>query len=192
MSDLLTTTSVGTHQVRLDGPDKVRGLAPYAYEHPLDDPLFLYPVQAQIARGRAAHIDVSAVEAADGVVHVLTHDNAPEPADTDDGELAILRSAEIGFRGQYLGAVIATTPEQARHAAGLVEITYVQDDHDVELREDHPDSREPESGSGDVRAGDVDAALAEAAVSIDARYSTPMEHNNPHGTAHHRRPLGRR
>ena len=179
MSDLLTTTAVGTHQVRLDGPAKVRGLAPYAYEHPLDDPLFLYPLQAQVARGRAAHIDPSAAEAAEGVVHVLTHDNAPKLADTDDGELAILRSAEIGFRGQYLGAVIATTPEQARHAASLIEITYVQDDHDVELREDHPACREPESGSGDVRTGDVDTALAEAAVSIDERYSTPMEHNNP-------------
>ncbi|MGO3071427.1 MAG: molybdopterin cofactor-binding domain-containing protein [Brevibacterium linens] len=179
MSDLLTTTSVGMHQVRLDGPDKVRGRAPYAYEHPLTDPLYLYPLQAGIARGRAAHIDVSAAEAAEGVVYVLTADNAPELASTDDGELAILRSAEIGFRGQYLGAVIATTPEQARHAAELVDITYDQDDHDVELREDHPDAREPESGSGDVRTGDVDTALAEAAVSIDERYSTPMEHNNP-------------
>ncbi|WP_434591204.1 molybdopterin cofactor-binding domain-containing protein [Brevibacterium sp. 1718] len=179
MSDLLTTTSVGTHQVRLDGPDKVRGRAPYAYEHPLTDPLYLYPLQAEIARGRAAHIDASAAEAAEGVVYVLTADNAPELASTDDGELAILRSAEIGFRGQYLGAVIATTPEQARHAAELVDITYDQDDHDVELREDHPAAREPESGSGDVRTGDVDTALAEAAVSIDERYSTPMEHNNP-------------
>src|SRR5690606_10695211 len=123
MSDLLTTTSVGTHQVRLDGPDKVRGRAPYAYEHPLTDPLYLYPLQAGIARGRAAHIDVSAAEAAEGVVYVLTADNAPELASTDDGELAILRSAEIGFCGQYLGAVIATTPEQARHAAELVDIT---------------------------------------------------------------------
>ncbi|MCL7660057.1 molybdopterin-dependent oxidoreductase, partial [Klebsiella pneumoniae] len=63
--------------------------------------------------------------------------------------------------------------------ASLIEITYVQDDHDVELREDHPASREPESGSGDVRTGNVDTTLAEAAVSIDERYSTPMEHNNP-------------
>ncbi|WP_209370617.1 xanthine dehydrogenase family protein molybdopterin-binding subunit [Brevibacterium renqingii] len=179
MSDLLPTTSIGTHQVRLDGPDKVRGRAPYAYEHPLDDPLYLYPLQAEIARGRAAHIDTSAAEAADGVVHVLTHTNAPDLEDTEDGELAILRSAEIGFRGQYLGAVIATTPEQARYAAGLVDIGYEQEEHDVELREDHPASREPESGSGDVFAGDFDAAFAEAAVSIDERYSTPMEHNNP-------------
>lgn len=179
MSEPLTITAIGTHQVRVDGPDKVRGRAPYAYEHPLDDPLHLYPVQAQIARGRAISIDTSAAEAAEGVVHVLTHENAPELASTDDGELAILRSSRIGFRGQYLGAVIAAGPEQARHAAELIEVTYEQEDHDVELREDHPGSREPESGGGDVRVGDVDAALAEAAVRIDERYTTPMEHNNP-------------
>jgi xanthine dehydrogenase YagR molybdenum-binding subunit len=179
MSDLLTTTAVGTRQVRLDGPDKVRGLAPYAYEHPLDDPLFLYPLQAQIARGRAAHIDTSAAEAAEGVVHVLTHDNAPSwrtRRTVNSRSCALLRSDSAASTSAPSSP---PPPEQARHAADLVEISYVQDDHDVELREDHPDSREPESGSGDVRTGDVDAALAEAAVRIDERYSTPMEHNNP-------------
>ncbi|MDN5587143.1 MAG: molybdopterin-dependent oxidoreductase, partial [Brevibacterium sp.] len=179
MSDLLATSAIGTRQVRLDGPDKVRGRATYAYEHPVDDPLYLCPLLAMIARGRAATIDTSAAEAADGVVHVLTHENAPALHNTDDAELAILRSPEIGFRGQYLGAVIATTPEQARHAADLITVSYVQEDHDVELREDHPAARTPESGGGDVTVGDVDSALAEAAVSIDQRYSTPMEHNNP-------------
>lgn len=179
MSDLLATSAIGTRQVRLDGPDKVRGRATYAYEHPVDDPLYLCPLLAMIARGRAANIDTSAAEAADGVVHVLTHENAPALQSTDDAELAILRSPEIGFRGQYLGAVIATTPEQARYAADLITVSYVQEDHDVELREDHPASRTPESGGGDVTVGDVDSALAEAAVSIDQRYSTPMEHNNP-------------
>ena len=41
MSDLLATSAIGTRQVRLDGPDKVRGRATYAYEHPVDDPLYL-------------------------------------------------------------------------------------------------------------------------------------------------------
>ncbi|WP_309133143.1 xanthine dehydrogenase family protein molybdopterin-binding subunit, partial [Brevibacterium sp.] len=179
MADLLQTSAVGTGTVRLDGPDKVRGLAPYAYEHPVDEPVFLYPVQAEIARGRAVDIGTSAAEASEGVVHVLTPANAPELADTEDGELAILRSNEIGFRGQYLGAVLAETPEQARHAAGLITLTYAQEDHDVELREDHPDAREPESGSGEITVGDFETAFAEAEVRVDARYSTPMEHNNP-------------
>lgn len=179
MSDLLKASAIGARPVRLDGPDKVRGRAPYAYEHHVENPLFLYPVQAEIARGRASTLDTSAAKAAEGVVHVLTPENAPPLQNTDDGELAILQSLQVGFRGQYLGAVLAETPEQARCAADLIGVVYEQDDHDVELREDHPAARTPESGSGDVAAGDFDAAFADAEIVVDARYSTPMEHNNP-------------
>lgn len=179
MSDLLQTSAIGTDPVRLDGPAKVRGLARYAYEHPVDDPLFLYPVQAQIARGRATTLDTSAAEAADGVVHVLTSANAPPLQSTEDGELAILRSMDIRFRGQYLGAVIATTPEQARLAADLIAVSYEPEDHDVELRADDPAAQEPESGGGDVADGDFDSAFAAAEVIVDHSYSTPIEHNNP-------------
>lgn len=179
MSDPLKVSSIGTQPVRLDGPDKVRGRAPYAYEHEVEDPLFLYPVQAEIARGKVVNLSTAAAEAAEGVVHVLTAQNAPALKDTEDGELAILQSPEVRFRGQYLGAVIATTPEQARCAADLIEVGYEREDHDVQLRKDHPGARKPQSGGGDVTEGDFDAAFAKAEVSIDAWYSTPMEHNNP-------------
>lgn len=70
----------------------------------------------------------------------------------------------MGFRGQYLAAGLATNPEQARAAAALVEVEYAQDDHDVVLREDHPDAKPPDSGGEDVEQGDVDTALAARAV----------------------------
>ncbi len=179
MSDLMPVSAIGTDPVRIEGAAKVRGRAPYAYEHPVPHPLYLYPVQAEIARGRATAIDTSAAEAVDGVVHVITHLNAPPLADTDDAELAILRDAEIGFRGQYLAAVVAETPETARHAAELVTVTYAPEDHDADFRADHPDARRSESGEDDVESGDLDAALAAAEIVVDQWYATPMEHNNP-------------
>src|SRR5699024_7775164 len=117
MAGPLQTSAIGTGPVRPEGADKVRGRARYAYEHPQVDPLFLFPLQATIARGRALTLDTSAAEAMDGAVHVLTPADAPPLADTTDGELAILRADRIGLRGQYLGAGRADTPEQARHAA---------------------------------------------------------------------------
>lgn len=87
MSDPLKVSSIGTQPVRLDGPYKVRGRAPYAYEHEVEDPLFLYPVQAEIARGKVVNLSTAAAEAAEGVVHVLTAQNAPALKDTEDGEL---------------------------------------------------------------------------------------------------------
>jgi xanthine dehydrogenase YagR molybdenum-binding subunit len=179
MSDLLRASAIGTARMRLDGPDKVRGRAPYAYEHPVEDPLFLYPLCAGIARGRVTSIDVAAALALDGVARVLTHQDAPRLADTEDGELAILQDDRIGFRGQYLGAVLAETPETARHAADLVAIAAEEEPHDADFRPDHPGVREPEGGADDVGTGDVEAALAAAEIVVDQRYSTPLEHNNP-------------
>ncbi|APX32345.1 xanthine dehydrogenase [Brachybacterium sp. P6-10-X1] len=179
MSELLPARAIGTARSRIEGPDKVRGRVPYAYEHPVEDALYLYPLTSTIARGRVTRFEASAAEAVDGVVHVLTCDNAPRLADDSDGELAILQDDTIGFRGQYLGAVVATTPEVARQAAELVVVDTAPEQHDAAFRADHPGAREPEGGADDVMEGDVETALATADIVLDQRYSTPSEHNNP-------------
>ena len=114
-----TGTAIGTPLDRIDGPQKVTGTAPYAYEHHVDNPLYLFAVRSEVARGRIARIDASRAEAVPGVVIVVTHDNAPQMADTSDQEFAALQSDRVDYRGQYVGAVIAETYETARHAAGL-------------------------------------------------------------------------
>jgi xanthine dehydrogenase YagR molybdenum-binding subunit len=114
---------------------------------------------------------------------VMTHLNAPRLASTDDGELTILQSNGVAFRGQLLGAVVAETSEVARHAAELVRIDYDVHDHDTELRADRDDLYVPGVVNPDQDSvaddGGVDEALAGAAVQVDRTYATPMEHNNP-------------
>src|SRR5690625_5314078 len=106
MSELLRATAIGTDLTRVEGPAKVRGRVPYAYEHPLEEPLHLHPLCATIARGRVSSIDASAASALDGVVRVITHHDAPRLADTDDGELAILRSEEHTSELQSRGHLV--------------------------------------------------------------------------------------
>jgi xanthine dehydrogenase YagR molybdenum-binding subunit len=175
--------SVGTGVRRVDGEAKVRGLAKYAFEQVVPEPVYLHPLQATVARGRVTDVDTTEAEAVDGVRLVLTHLNAPALADTSDGEYAILQSAGVAFRGQIIGAVVADTAENARHAAGLVRFSYDVHDHDTELRVGHPDVYQPEKVNpgfeSDTDDGALEEALATAAVVVDERYSTPMEHNNP-------------
>lgn len=175
--------AMGTPVPRLDAHAKVTGTAPYAYEQPVDSPVHLHPLQATIARGSVTSIDSSAAEALDGVIVVLTAQNAPPLADTSDAELAILQSGEVGFRGRFIGAVVAETAEIARHAASLVEVGYDVAQHDTELHWDHPDRYRPEKVNPefapDTEVGDLDAAMQAAAVTTDQIYTTPMEHNNP-------------
>lgn len=174
---------VGTPLERLDGRAKVTGTAPYAYEHPVPAPAYVHAVTSTVARGRITSIDTAAAEALAGVLLVLTHQNAERLADTGDAELAVLQSPDVAFRGQLVGAVVAETSEVAREAAALVEIEYDEQPHRTALSPDDPDLYTPDQVNpqfpADTDEGDVDAALACAAHTVDATYSTPMEHNNP-------------
>ncbi|WP_372698947.1 xanthine dehydrogenase family protein molybdopterin-binding subunit [Arthrobacter sp. JSM 101049] len=175
--------AAGQDLQRIDGEAKVRGLAPYAYEQPVDNPLYLHPVQATISRGRVETIDTTQALAVTGVAAVVTHLDAPRLASTEDAELAVLQSPAVGFRGQFIAAVLAETPEAARHAASLVRVEYATEPHEAELRADRDDLYAPEQVNAgfptDTRTGDPEAALETAAVVIDQTYTTPYEHNNP-------------
>jgi xanthine dehydrogenase YagR molybdenum-binding subunit len=175
--------AIGAALDRLDGPAKVQGIASYAFEHPVDHPAYLHPVQATIATGQITGIDTAAAAAVPGVLAVLTHRNAPRLAATDDAELAILQFDQVAFRGQFVGGVIADTPEIARHAASLVRLDYAERAHDTELRADRDDLYAPEHLNGgfptNTAQGDVDAALASAAVRLDQTYRTALYLCNP-------------
>lgn len=180
---LLEPQVIGHPVGRKDGRAKVTGTAPYAFEQQVDHPAYLHPIQATIARGRVLTMDTTAARDLDGVLDVLTVFDAPELADASDGELAILQDAEVHFRGQLIGGVVAETAEIARDAAALVATEYAQEPHDVELAADHPRLYTPESVNPsyppDTDDGDVEAALAAAEVTVDETYTTPIEHNNP-------------
>jgi xanthine dehydrogenase YagR molybdenum-binding subunit len=70
---------------------------------------------------------------------VVTHENAPKLASTGDADVAVLHSDEVAFRGQFMGAGIAETPEIARDAASLVRVDYEERAHGVELPPDCDD-----------------------------------------------------
>ena len=78
---------------------------------------------------------------------------------------------------------MATTLEAAVEGAALVTVDYERAVHDVELRRDHPRLYAPDHVNPafptDTSDGDVDAALAAAAVAVDVTYTTPYQHNNP-------------
>ena len=183
MSSLLAARVIGRDHERVDGPLKVAGRAPYAMEHEVERPAYVHAVNAPIARGRITTIETSRAEAEDGVIAVLHHGNAPRLASDEERDLWILQSPEIGYRGQFVAAVVAESSEAAREAAALVEIAYEEEAFEAELDPRGDDLYKPEKVNPalptDTDEGDVDAALASAPVTIDETYVTPMLHNNP-------------
>jgi xanthine dehydrogenase YagR molybdenum-binding subunit len=174
--------AMGTDLRRVDGTEKVTGVAAYAVDHDVTEPLSCWLVQSTVAKGLVRKLHTQAALDHDGVVAVIDHTNAPRLEDTSNGELAILQDDRIGFRGQIVALVLAETPESAREGARLVRVDEEPHDFDAELREDNatyrPDKVNP-SYDTDTEQGEVDAAIASADVVVDQTYRTAYEFNNP-------------
>jgi len=186
---------------RLDGRLKVTGGARYSAEWPIEGVAYAVIVQSTIARGTISAIDARSASAVPGVLAVMTADNAPKlPGQGKAGvkppagrALALLQDREVHYNGEPIGVVIAETFEQATHAASLVHATYRTGRPAVDMENALP-SAQPYTqkilGQFDPasRRGDVEAGLAQATVTVDAIYSTPLETHNamePHATIAH-------
>jgi xanthine dehydrogenase YagR molybdenum-binding subunit len=175
-----TTRAVGTPTTRVDAVAKVTGEAKYSAEIPFDNKAYGAIVQSTVARGRITAFDLDTPST---VLAVLTHENAPRLGDAGDAETLLLQDDRVRYRGQVVALVVAESLEQARAAAQALRVSYAEEPHDVVLRTDHPQLYTPEKVNpnfpSETTSGDVDAALASAAVTVDEWYSTPAQHNNP-------------
>lgn len=164
----------GTPQPRIEGPLKVTGTAPYAYEYKLEGERAAYGfvLGSSIAKGRVASIDASRAEAAPGVLLVLTHENAPKHKPENDRASPQLQGPDIAQYEQAIAFVVAETFEQARAAARLVRVTYEHGDGAFVLA-DEKDKGKPTDTAPDTAVGDFEAAFASADVRIDVTYTTP-------------------
>ena len=177
------TGAVGAAVDRVEGRAKVTGQARYAVEYHQDEVAYAAIIASTVARGTVRGVDAAAVLELPGVHAVLWHGNAPRLYEVSDGELEVLQSDRVSYRGQIVGAVVADSYETARQASLLVAVEYAAESHDVLLRADHPGLYKPEkvnpNYAPDTEDGDFDTAFASAEVTIDCTYETPAEHNNP-------------
>jgi xanthine dehydrogenase YagR molybdenum-binding subunit len=180
-------SALGRALDRVEGAEKVRGQVRYAYERTPENVAYASVVTASIARGK-----VTNVGEAPGTLLVLSHLNAPALTRVADGELHVLQTPDVVYRGQIVALVVAETLEAARAGAEALEVTYDDEPHDVLLGADHPGLYAPEGVNGgyetDSVIGDVEPVVTGAPVRVDRRYSTPPLHNNamePHATVAH-------
>lgn len=168
-------TIVGKPHPRIEGPLKVTGTAPYAYERHgvVAGQLVGYPVGSTIAKGRITSMDASAARSAPGVVAVVT------TLEVDPLPLGMLNVArlfggnEVQHYHQAIAVVVADTLEQARSAAALVRTTYEEEESDFDL--DAAFQRLEGSGKPSTLVGDVETAFASAAAVVDEVYRTPSQ-----------------
>lgn len=164
---------IGQPLDRIDGPLKTTGHALYAYEHhnAVRDVAYGYVLGAPIAKGRITAMDTRAAMAAQGVVAIVTHENAGRLGQASRNTARLLGGPEIEHYHQAVAVVVAETFEQARSAAALIRVDYAPTDGAFDLAAVRDTGVVPPRA--DTRVGDFDGAFAQAPVQLDASYTTP-------------------
>src|SRR6266568_7074422 len=175
---------------RVDGPLKVTGRARFAAEFDQPGLSFAVMVQSTVPRGRIRRIDRTRAERMPGVLAVLTHENAPalpqkgRAAINPPGgrALSLLQEDVVHYNGQPIAVVVADTFERAVDAAALVRVAYDQQVPVLAFERAKSGLYAPKSltrGPADLSWGNLEKGVGEAAVRIEAVYTTSMEHHNP-------------
>ncbi|HZR60714.1 MAG TPA: xanthine dehydrogenase family protein molybdopterin-binding subunit [Xanthobacteraceae bacterium] len=179
--------NMGAPAPRLDARLKVTGAARYPSDTPLGNPAFAVLVTSAIAKGRLERLDLDDARAVPGVLDILSHENTAELKEVKFGQGSSTSIQDLGPQirqgGQILAVVVADSFEAANEAASRVQPRYSeqapsatfgsqgltqQDATQVSERHKHL-----------PQAGDAEAALTGAAVTIDVEYETPTQHHNP-------------
>jgi len=178
----------GDPVVRIDARLKVTGQATYPADIATANVAYGALATSSIARGKVSKLQTEDAKAVPGVLDIVTYgdmDNTDKPKFGNTGASSIgpLHDKTIFHDGQIVALVVAETFEAAEEAATLIRVAYADeppsatfDSQGVEV--------EPAAGKNpmfkeDAKAGDFDAAWADAAVKIDQKYSTPTQHHNP-------------
>ncbi len=175
---------VGAAVDRADGRVKVTGAARYTADVALPNAAYAVMVTSEIARGRIASVDAVRARSLQGVLAVLSYENAPRVrAEGNDNAfaLSLLQDDRVRYDREPVAVVVGESLERAHHAASLVRIAY-EAQAPVTSIETSTDRYAPEEIFGhpaSVTRGDPEAALSAAAIQVRRVYSTPVEHHNP-------------
>ena len=194
METIPATSPIGRDTLRIDGAQKVTGLAQYTSDFNFPGMVYAVPVEATIANGKLLKLDTAAAEKMPGVRAVFHRGNIGQifrstPAPGFD-RISLERRPPfeddvIRYYGQYIALAVADTFEAAKAAADAVRATYSTEKPNVESRlEAGNDPDVVFTGYGPVarlqsHRGDAAAAFASAPVKLDETYVTPAETHNP-------------
>ena len=182
--------NMGEPLPRVDGKLKVTGEARYGSDYAVANPAYAYLLTSAIAKGRIQRIDLGEALAVPGVLDILTHENVSglKPVKSSakgGGATTSIQSLgpEIFHDGQIVGLVLADSFEAAREGAYRAQVIYAPETPSAGF--DSPGVTQEDASEANARAkdlpqaGDAEATLSTAAVTLDAQYGTPTQHHNP-------------
>ena len=168
---------IGAALDRTEGALKVSGAARYGYEHRVaGEVAYGYLITASAAKGKVTGFDTDAARALPGVLDVIV-DDPRIPRQAAAFGPAHAGNDAIDHWDQVVGVAVAISFEAARAAAKAV-VVHVEREpglFDTMAQIANASPPPPDSRLQDIAKGDLDAAMAAAAVTIDQVYTTPNQ-----------------
>ncbi len=180
--DDFTPTIVGQPVERVDGFERVSGVAQFTYDVHLPGMLYGRMIRSEVPHARIRKIDVSEAAKLPGVRFILTNENLGDRLYR--GKSALFNTT-ARTEGDELGAVAAVSRRIAADAVKLVKITYEELPFVVDpteaLRSGAPLIRDGGNAAGSAnvhRRGDIERGFAEADAVLDRTYTTSAALHN--------------
>ena len=182
---------IGKPLNRVDGPLKVAGRATYAAEYDLDNMAFGVLVGARTGKGKVRSFDAEVIKRLPGVIDVVTDyptfiRNSQQGGETKAPTQGV---ESVDYWGEPVAIVVAETFEQARYAAQTLEdaLDFAAAEGRFSFNAYREDTKKPPYNNtpSHSKQGDAEQALTEAAVVVDATYTTPSQNSTamePHAS----------
>ncbi len=177
----------GAPEARIDARLKVTGVALYAADMPLNDPLFGVLATSTVARGHVTTLHLEEARAVPGVVEIISYgdiDGLRKPKfGSSYTSLGPLHEPKIWHDGQIIALVVGTTFEAAQEGAEKISCDYEIQQSSANLDSEGVEAIPAKGNSPRVKenptTGDFDSAFQPSAVKIEAEYETPTQTHNP-------------
>ena len=172
-------TVVGTPVPRVDGRERVSGMARYTADRYPPGMLHGVILRSPHAHARIARLDTSNAERAPGVRAVLSHLNTPKIRWYNG--TSWLFDPELRYVGEEIVAVFADEAEAARDALDLIEVEYEVLPHVIDAEEAirpgavlvHPTGNILGGAPERYERGNIEQGLAEADATVALTVHTP-------------------
>jgi aldehyde oxidoreductase len=199
-------TQVGQRIVRLDGLRKVTGQDIYGADHWPDDSLVLFVIRSPYARAQFTFSDLAQfVQQSPGIHSVFTARDVPGRncfgVHPDFADQPVFAENETRYRGEAVAAVVGDASAMATFDPATFPVTWTElpalftpaASQTPGARPIHDSRPDNILVRGRVLHGDVDSALRQAAVVVEAEYETGfIEHAYIEPEAGFARRLGNR
>ena len=174
-------SKIGKRIPKIDAVDKATGRARYIQDMKLPGMLYGKILYSKYAHARIVKIDTSKAKALPGVRAVITGEDVPEIKMGVYKDNRPLKKGKVRSYRDEVAAVAATTPDIAAEALNLIEVTYEGlpglFDPEEAIKKDAPLVHEEHKTNvlrmpWKLHYGDVEAAKAEAAFTVEERFTT--------------------